>query len=163
MAAMQLRPATSSDLDLLELLLVEAFNWTGEVRVTLAQVRGDAAFAHHLAGWQQPTDLGVVAQTAAGTAVGAAWARVVPASEAGYGFVGDDVPELGMAVLAPYRGQGVGSLLLDACLVCLRDAGHTSVSLSVEDGNSTARRLYEARGFRPVGRSGSSDTLLLTL
>ncbi|MCC2318486.1 GNAT family N-acetyltransferase [Cellulomonas chengniuliangii] len=160
---MRLRPTTSADRDLLELLLVEAFNWTGEVRVTLAQVGPGAEHGHHLADWQRPTDLGVVAETDAGEPTGAAWARVVPASEAGYGFVGEDVPELGMAVLAPYRGRGVGSLLLDAFLARLKDSGHDMVSLSVEDGNNTARRLYEARGFRAVGRNGSSDTLLLTL
>ena len=68
-----------------------------------------------------------------------------------------------MAVLAPYRGHGLGSQLLDACIAALRDAGHTAVSLSVEDGNSVARRLYDTRNFRPVGRVGGSDTLLLQL
>ena len=68
-----------------------------------------------------------------------------------------------MAVLHPYRNLGVGSRLLDACLAALREAGHTAVSLSVEDGNRAARRLYDARNFRPVGRVGGSDTLLLHL
>jgi len=155
-----LRPSTTADLGLLEQLLTDAFNWTGETRVTLDQVRGDPAFAHHLAGWQGPGDLGTVALTPSGAPAGAAWARVVPADGAGYGFVADDIAELGLAVLAPYRGRGLGSLLLDAILVQLRDAGHPAVSLSVEDGNTTARRLYESRGFRVVGRSGSSDTLV---
>ncbi|ROS23966.1 ribosomal protein S18 acetylase RimI-like enzyme [Cellulomonas sp. PhB150] len=163
MDLMRLRPTTSSDLDLLEELLVEAYNWTGETRVTLAQVRTDPAHARHLAGWQRPTDLGTVAEADDGTPAGAAWARVVPASEAGYGFVADDVPELGMSVLAPHRGQGVGSKLLDACLDQLWTAGHPAVSLSVEDGNGVARRLYESRGFVVVGRSGSSDTMLRDL
>jgi ribosomal protein S18 acetylase RimI-like enzyme len=95
--------------------------------------------------------------------MGAGWARVVTAEKAGYGFVADDVPELGIAFLAPYRGLGLGSQLLDACIGALREAGHTAVSLSVEDGNSAARRLYDTRGFRPVGRVGGSDTLLLRL
>jgi hypothetical protein len=54
--------------------------------------------------------------------MGAAWARVVTAEKAGYGFVAYDVPELGMAVLAPDRGLGLGlgSQLLGACLAALR-------------------------------------------
>jgi ribosomal protein S18 acetylase RimI-like enzyme len=36
------------------------------------------------------------------------------------------------------------------------------VSLSVEDGNR-ARRLYERAGFVVVGRSGTSDTMLVHL
>lgn len=160
---MHLRPTTSADRDYLEQLLVEAFNWTGQTRVTLDQIRTDARYAHHLDGWQRTTDLGVVGQSETGTAMGGAWARVVKAEEAGYGFVSDDVPELGMAVLAPYRRLGLGGQLLDACIAALGDAGHTAVSLSVENGNSTARRLYDTRGFLPVGRVGGSDTLLLHL
>lgn len=160
---MRLRPTTSSDRALLDRLLVEAFNWTGQTRVTLAQVRADPEHARHLGGWQRKSDVGTVAETEAGETVGAAWARVCTLADAGYGFVADDVPELGMAVLAPYRGRGVGALLLDACLAQVRDAGHVAVSLSVEDGNSTARHLYSSRGFRPVARTGAADTLLLAL
>ncbi|WP_263731142.1 GNAT family N-acetyltransferase [Cellulomonas sp. SG140] len=159
---MHLRPTTTADLPLLEQLLVEAFNWTGETRVTLEQVRSDPEHAHHLAGWQRASDVGTVAETQAGEPAGAAWARVVPAAEAGYGFVADDVPELGLAVLAPHRGGGAGGLLLDAVLAQVRAAGRDAVSLSVEDGNTVARRLYESRGFVRVGRTGGSDTLLLT-
>jgi len=160
---MHLRPTTSADRALLERLLVEAFNWTGQPRVTLDQVRTDARYTHHLAGWQRATDMGVVAEAETGAPMGAAWARVVKAEKAGYGFVAEDVPELGMAVLAPYRRLGLGSQLLDACIVALREAGHAAVSLSVEDGNSVARRLYDTRDFRAVGRVGGSDTLLLQL
>ncbi len=159
----RLRPTTAADLDLLERLLVEAFNWTGEPRVTLDQVRTDPRYVHHLVGWRRPTDLGVVAEADTGAPMGAAWARLATAEVAGYGFVADDVPEIGMAVLAPYRGVGAGSRLLDACIVALREAGHRAASLSVEDGNIVARRLYETRGFRPVGRVGGSGTLLLRL
>jgi ribosomal protein S18 acetylase RimI-like enzyme len=160
---MHLRPATASDLPLLEQLLVAAFNWTGETRVTPEQVRSDPEHRRHLAGWQRPSDLGTVAVTADGEPAGAAWARVVPAGQAGYGFVAEDVPELGLGVLAPYRGRGVGSAVLDALLAQLRRAGFAAVSLSVEDGNDVARRLYDARGFRVVGREGGSDTMLLHL
>jgi ribosomal protein S18 acetylase RimI-like enzyme len=158
-----LRPATASDLPLLEELLVAAFNWTGEPRVTVEQVRSDPGHRRHLAGWRRPSDLGTVALAAGGEPAGAAWARVVPIEEAGYGFVAEDVPELGLGVLAPYRGLGVGSAVLDALLGQLRRAGHAAVSLSVEDGNDVARRMYVARGFRVVGREGGSDTLLLEL
>jgi ribosomal protein S18 acetylase RimI-like enzyme len=37
------------------------------------------------------------------------------------------------------------------------------VSLSVEDGNAAARALYEHYGFRVVGRTGGSDTMLRVL
>ena len=130
---------------------------------TCAQIRTDARYTHHRDGWQRTTDLGVVSEAQTGTPMGACWARVVTADKAGYGFVADDVPELGIAVLAPYRGPGLGSQLLDACIGALGGAGHTAVSLSVKDDNSAARPLYGAHGFRPAGRVGGSDTLLLRL
>jgi GNAT superfamily N-acetyltransferase len=160
---MHLRSATSVDRALLEQLLVEAFNWTGQARVTLDHVRTDARYTCHLEGWQRTTDLGVVAHAETGAPMGGASARVVTAEKVGYGFVAEDVPELGMAVLVPFRGLGLGSQLLDACLAALREAGHTAVSLSVEGGNSVARRIYDTRNFLPVGHVGRSDTLLLQL
>ncbi|QCB94559.1 GNAT family N-acetyltransferase [Cellulomonas shaoxiangyii] len=159
---MHLRDATDDDLDLLLDLLLEAFNWTGEARFTLDDVRSDPHTGRYLDGWRRPGDLGVVAVD--GTApVGAVWARALTADAPGYGYVADDVPELGMAVAAGARGRGVGTLLLSGFLDRARTAGWRAVSLSVEDGNTAARALYERHGFVPVGRNGGSDTLLRTL
>ncbi|MGV8978956.1 MAG: GNAT family N-acetyltransferase [Cellulomonas sp.] len=93
---------------------------------------------------------------------GAAWARTFPPDDPGYGYVAEDVPELGMAVLPAWRGRGVGRALLGAVLDQARTLGRPAMSLSVEDGNDVARALYVRRGFRVVGREGSSDTMLLT-
>lgn len=160
---MQLRPATTDDADLLTDLIAVAVNWTGEERVRTQDVAADPHLARYVAGWRRAGDLGVVATDDDGVALGAAWVRLLPADAPGWGFVAADVPELSVAVLAPARGRGVGSAVLDACLAAVRAAGHRAVSLSVEDGNDRARGSYERRGFRVVGRVGGSDTLLLDL
>lgn len=159
---MHLRDATADDADLLVDMLLEAFNWTGEPRFTRDDVLRDAHTARYVGGWGRPGDLGVVA-VADGTPVGAAWARALPANAPGYGWVADDVPELGLAVAAGHRGRGAGSALLAGLLDRTRSAGCRAVSLSVEDGNTAARALYERHGFVVVGRNGGSDTLLRTL
>lgn len=159
---MHLRDATDDDADLLLDLLVEAFNWTGEPRFTRDDVRRDTHTARYLGGWRRPGDLGVVA-VEGGAPLGAVWARALPADEPGYGWVADDVPELGMAVVAEHRGTGVGSALLTGFLDRARELRWTAVSLSVEDGNTAARALYERHGFVVVGRNGGSDTMLRTL
>ncbi|MFS0705473.1 N-acetyltransferase family protein [Cellulomonas sp. 179-A 9B4 NHS] len=159
---MHLRDATDDDADLLVDLLVEAFNWTGEPRFTRDDVLRDPHTARYLGAWRRPGDLGVVA-VADGTPLGAVWARALPADEPGYGWVADDVPELGMAVVAGRRGAGVGSALLAGFLDRARALGWTAVSLSVEDGNTAARALYERHGFVVVGRNGGSDTMLRAL
>jgi ribosomal protein S18 acetylase RimI-like enzyme len=168
---MLLRDATTADADLLAELLLDAYNWTGEVRMTREAIRGDPHALRYLAGWQRPGDVGLVMVdgpdpgSAPGTAtpVGAIWARALPASAPGYGYVADDVPELSMAVRAPWRGRGVGSALLTGLVERGRASGWRGLSLSVEDGNDAARRLYERHGFRVVGRTGGSDTMLLDL
>ncbi len=170
---MRLREATTEDAPLLAELLLAAYNWTGDVRVTAADLRSDPHARRYLEGWRRPGDLGVVAvadgdptSTDGGTggyALGAAWARPLQASAPGYGYVADDVPELSMAVRAEHRGLGVGSTLLRGLLDRARDAGYRAVSLSVEDGNAAARALYEHYGFRVVSRTGGSDTMLRVL
>lgn len=95
--------------------------------------------------------------------MGAAWARPLSADEPGYGYVADDVPEVSMAVFSRYRGAGVGTRMLSELMTRLARDGWLHVSLSVEDGNVAARRLYGRHGFTVVGREGDSDTVVMDL
>ena len=72
----------------------------------------------------------------------------------GYGYVADDVPELSMAILPDYRGQGIGTQLISHMLDYTKGK-YASVSLSVSP-NNPARRLYERFGFKLVGTEGTS-------
>jgi GNAT superfamily N-acetyltransferase len=121
----------------------------------------DAAFAiphvrRYLAGWGRPGDTAVVAFVN-GQRLGAAWYRLFPADDRGWGFVAVDVPELSIGVVAEARGRGTGSALLDALLALAREQGYPTLSLSV-DRQNPARRLYERKGFRDAGISDPTDT-----
>jgi GNAT superfamily N-acetyltransferase len=121
----------------------------------------EAAFAiphvrHYLEGWGRTGDAAVVA-VVDGQRLGAAWYRLFPAEEPGWGFVATDIPELSIGVAAEARGTGIGSALLDALLTLARDQGYRAVSLSV-DRRNPARRLYERKGFRDAGISDPSDS-----
>jgi ribosomal protein S18 acetylase RimI-like enzyme len=105
----------------------------------------------------RPGDAGVVAVTADGARLGAAWYRLFSAEEPSWGFIAADVPELVIGVAAEARGRGVGSALLDALLVLAREEGHQALSLSV-DRQNPARRLYERKGFRDAGSSDPTDS-----
>lgn len=110
----------------------------------------------------QKGDLGFVAvDLSSHELVGAAWLRLLGGGEKGYGFVGDGIPELGMAVLPEYRGRGVGAALLGR-LLGAASAVYASVSLSVSCDNP-AVRLYERVGFQRAGISGTSVTMLKSL
>jgi DNA-binding MarR family transcriptional regulator/ribosomal protein S18 acetylase RimI-like enzyme len=163
------RLATRDDLPLLRRASLDAMNWSAE-RFTDADL-DRPEFAHYSVAFDpdrnpddqadgRPADIGVVASDDDGP-LGVAWAVHLPASDPGYGFVAEDVPELTLAVDARARGRGVGSALLARLVAAGRSAGWPGISLSVEDGNTGARILYERIGFRTVGRNGDSDTMQL--
>ncbi len=140
-------------------MLVAAVFWrpdgpSGDVASVLARPES----AHYVTGWPRPGDMGVVAED--GPPVGAAWLRLLPEQDPGYGFIDAQTPELSVGVVPRHRGRGVGSLLLEA-LIEAAGKRYPALSLSVEPDNP-ARRLYERHGFQVVGTVDGSLTLLLT-
>lgn len=162
MTGVVVRKAAVGDVDVLVDALVAALDWRGDQGATRATVAAQPDVWHYVDGWMRLGDFGVVAELA-GIPIGAAWARLMPAGEPGYGFVDVSVPELTAGVAPGHRGRGVGRLLMTALLDEARAQGVPGLSLSVEDGNDAARHLYESCGFTVVGRNGDSDTLVLWL
>ncbi|HLM58397.1 MAG TPA: GNAT family N-acetyltransferase [Pyrinomonadaceae bacterium] len=115
--------------------------------------------ARYVEGWGREGDLGFVAvDVSSGEPVAAVWLRLLAGEEKGYGFVDEETPELGMAVLPEYRGRGVGTALLERLLEEAR-ASYKAVCLNVSEGNP-ARRLYERAGFEPAGTDGGSVIMI---
>lgn len=76
---------------------------------------------------------------------GAVWIRRI----CGYGYVGDAVPELAIALYKEYRGFGIGTELMKRMLELLQRKGYRKVSLSVQKGNF-ALKMYCRLGFQPI-------------
>ncbi|HEV2754204.1 MAG TPA: GNAT family N-acetyltransferase [Actinomycetota bacterium] len=55
--------------------------------------------------------------------------------------------ELGMMVAAPWRGKGVGTALLEACIEWAKESGAHKICLEVWPHNDGAIALYERYGF----------------
>jgi ribosomal protein S18 acetylase RimI-like enzyme len=125
----------------------------------------DPALVKYWQNWGQPTDLGIVAESAElGYPVGCAWVRLYAGEEPGHGHVSDDIPELSFGVVKSLRNQGIGTLLLERLLAECRPR-FPGVSLSVRQDNP-AVRLYERLGFRSHGvpftnRVGTSSMTML--
>jgi len=151
---------TPSD-DLMPFVLA-AMNWRDDDVWTDQSVLADPQVAHYVTGWMRDGDAGVIAESD-NAAIGAGWWRTFTSADPGYGYVADDVPELGLAVFAARRGNGVARALMTALVERARAEGVPALSLSVEDGNHAARRLYDSLGFVKVGRVGDSDTLVLRI
>jgi GNAT superfamily N-acetyltransferase len=166
--AFDIRPADAADLLFLADMLIEAVNWHPQRDWDRDRILSDPALAHYLTGWPGPGESGALAEAAgtartlAGTPVGAAWLRLLPASDPGFGFVAEDIPELTVGVVASWRRRGVGRALLRALAAQARSTGFAGISLSVERGNP-ACELYRQEGFRAVGGDEGADTMLLLL
>ncbi|TFE02130.1 GNAT family N-acetyltransferase [Jeotgalibacillus salarius] len=113
-------------------------------------------------GWGRPGDEVLVAEEN-GELVGAIWYRQFTKEQPGYGFVGPDVPEVGMAVKASERGKGIGRKLLEEVVSHAMNQGYESLSLSVDPYNHQALKLYRDFGFEKVGVSGTSITMQVFL
>src|SRR5258705_13377558 len=143
-------------------MLFEAFFWNPAwSRPRLAGFREEPEFAKLLADWDRSGDRGVLAEERQ-LGIGAAWFRLWTPELHSYGFVDADTPELGIAVAPAHRARGVGRALLGALIEVARRDGHRALCLSVAPTNY-ARALYESEGFRKVGESGTSWTLLRRL
>ncbi len=111
--------------------------------------------AHYLVDLGRPGDDVRLAVSDAGERIGAAWCRLMPPDDPGYGYVAPDIPEVSMAVVEEWRGRGVGTRLLLDLL-----ARNPTMSLSVDDENTGAERLYARLGFAVVRTDGTSRTML---
>ena len=91
-----------------------------------------------------------------GEPVGAAWVRRLTTADPGYGYVSDEIPEVGVAVVEHWRGRGAGRRLIESLL-----EAHPRMSLSVDDENVGAVRLYRSLGFVPVESLDGSTTMVV--
>ncbi len=149
-----MRPATAADRAFIEQVYVITADWNPENVKGEAFWRADSSFEQYVGGFPRARDYGLVAERN-GDPVGAVWSRYFTTADPGYGFVSDDIPEIGIGVVAGLRGEGIGRALLKAIIA----ASRTDLSLSVEDGNP-AIDLYRREGFIEVGRVGEATTML---
>jgi GNAT superfamily N-acetyltransferase len=97
-----------------------------------------------------------------GFPVGAAWFRLFPRDEPGFGYVDEQTPEVSIAVVPSRRGHGIGSELLDALIGWATEQGFDGLSLSVAD-ESPAMHVFEKQGFEKVQQTDGSWTMRINL
>ena len=160
-ATYEIRDYRPEDHEFLRDMSYEAAFWQPDAgRPPRDEALSSPDLARYIEGWGRSGDAAVVAvDRASGARAGAAWYRLLTEDAPGYGFVAPGVPELGMGVAEAFRGRGVGGALLEALLERARAEGFGALSLSVEDGNDPAARLYERHGFRRLFRVGDAWTM----
>ena len=137
-----IRRGSHADVPFMRSMLAHAYGW--RVNALDAEI----PLTRYVDNWGRPGDLALIAHET-GNRVGAAWLRRFRESDAGYGFVDEETPELSIAVVPSRRRHGVGQELLDALLAKAGAEGYSAVSLSVEQ-DSRAVAFYERNGFERV-------------
>ena len=161
-ASFRIRPAAQADGSFLGDMVVEAANWRqGGARPKHQVMTGDE-HSRYVAGWMRPGDAGLVAIDDQGEPIGAAWYRMLPRSDPGFGYVGTGVPELIIGVRPIWRAHGVGRALLQGLCDHARAQGFGRLSLSVERGNF-ATTLYRSEGFAVTQSGIGRDTMVKRL
>lgn len=161
-APFRLRPATQADGSFLGDMVVEAAHWRPGGGPPKHQVVTGSDHSRYVAGWMRPGDAGFVAESDSGEPIGAAWYRMLPRTEPGFGYVGTGVPELIIGVRPIWRAHGVGRALLQRLCDHARAQGYGRISLSVERGNF-ALTLYRSEGFAVTEAGHGRDTMVKRL
>ena len=147
-------PITPEDEPFLWQMLYDAAHLHDEEDMSLPVLKKHPQLGKYVRDWGREGDLGFVAianEIDANNKIGAAWLRLFPSTDPGYGYLDDRIPELAIAVLPQYRGQGVGTQLLDRLLAAAKPK-FPAISLSVRDDNP-AVKLYRRFGFEAIEES----------
>jgi uncharacterized protein len=156
----RVRPARTQDEEFLWDMLYEAACWRPDgPKPPRGEIFSTPELAHYVNDWGRPGDAAVIAfDPHDGAKIGAAWYRLMPTEDPGYGFVDAVTPEISIAVVADRRGTGAGEALLGALMETARSEGIGALSLSVEEDNP-ASKLYRRAGFRELHLSDGAWTM----
>lgn len=155
-----IRPITDQDVPFMWDMLYESMYVPEGQEPFSRDILQEPSIAKYAEHWGRAGDIGLIAVTDAEEPIGTITVRAFQEDNQGYGYVGADVPELGMAVSPSFRGQGIGTALMKALFEELSQNGYARVSLSVDPNNTAAVKLYQRFGFAEVGMSGTSITMV---
>jgi ribosomal protein S18 acetylase RimI-like enzyme len=155
----QIRPALSSDQTFLEDMLYQSLYVPEGHEPFPKDIIHRPELAKYVEQWGKTGDIAFIAvDSKKDSLIGAIWLRLLEGSQKGYGYVNDETPEVGVAVLPEYRGQGIGTQLFEG-LFEAASVLYNAISLSVSKGNP-AQKLYESLGFEVFAEDETAITML---
>ncbi|MBR4626342.1 MAG: GNAT family N-acetyltransferase [Ruminococcus sp.] len=96
-----------------------------------------------------------LAAEADGRIIGAVWVRIMN----DYGHIDAETPSFAISLHKEYRGQGIGTALMEAMLGKLRASGYERASLAVQKANY-AVNMYKKVGFEIAGENEEEFIML---
>ena len=93
-----------------------------------------------------------------GRPAGAVWTRIMN----DYGHVDDNTPSFAISLYEPYRGKGIGRVLMEEMLRLLSEKDYEKASLAVQKANY-AVKLYRNVGFEVTGENDEEYIMVCRL
>jgi ribosomal protein S18 acetylase RimI-like enzyme len=159
-----IRPLRQDDEPFLWHMLYYAAHMQEDGEISSDAAKNNPGLQKYVQGWGRETDRGVLAlHPGDQRPVGAAWIRLLIEEKKMCRLIPDGTPELAIAVLPDFLGQGIGTQLMKYLLEEASQV-YPAVMLSVRKSNP-ARYLYERMGFEIVdialNRVGSESFVML--
>lgn len=142
------REATNNDLAFLSKILVHAAVASG-VNICVDDLISHPDSYQYLEGFPKGIDVGIVAETAEGHFVGAAWIRLLPTDAHA---INKPLPELTMGVMPEYQRMGIGGKLLEELYKAALAKDILEISLGVHEDNLPAITLYRKQNWIEDGK-----------
>lgn len=142
---MKIRPIKSEEIPLLTDFIYEAIYQDGSQEPLPRTVIQAPSIWIYIDRFGSRKDDDCLVAEVDGTIVGAVWVRCIKA----FGYIDEGVPEFAFSVYPQYRGNGIGTALMQAMLAHLKGKKVKRASLAVQKGNPAAR-LYRRAGFQIV-------------
>jgi ribosomal protein S18 acetylase RimI-like enzyme len=155
-----IRPIIQEDIPYLWEMLYESLFIPEGKQPFNKEIIHEPFISKYVEGWGREGDFGFIAITYDGKSIGSITARYFNEENKGFGYVSDDVPEIGMALLKEYRRQGIGTALLNTLFKEANEKKIKRLSLSVDPINKGVLKLYKRFGFKEVGMTGTSITMI---
>jgi len=157
----KIRAGTIEDLPFLEKMLYEAIFWNPLTkRMPIDEILIVPDISKILHQWKnRDGDFSLIAINSKDRPIGCVWYRFWTINNQSFGYIDDETPEIGIAVVKNYRSKGLGTNLMNAIIDHARNIGINKLSLSVEP-NNFALNLYQNLGFIKVAESGTSWTMV---
>jgi len=170
LADITFQPLPSDCTDLLRQFLYLAIHVPGGEPLPFDIIDSDPVIKRYWQGFgSRRGDIGVMAINAeTNEVIGCAWGRALPRAESGYGYIADDIPEVGLAVLPEWQRKGIGTKLLRTLLTSYAadsmvpgQVGWQQISLSTAKSNRIAQTVYENLGFDVVREDEDGDIIMV--
>ncbi len=153
----QIRKIRQEEYVLLDEFLYEAIFIPDGVEAPSKSIIKQPELQVYVSDFGKKDDCCLVAEVDGGI-VGAVWTRIMD----DYGHIDDATPSFAISLYKDFRGQGIGTALMEEMLALLRESGYKKASLSVQKENY-AYRLYLKVGFTIVDENGEEYIMVCNL